>query len=186
VNDKRLRLLVVCDMRTLSAIAGVTVVLLIGCRPADVVYQTAPAAPDLAVYGGGIFFSSGDGLRTYDRVAIVPGRLREDVLIIFPDRERCDVTRLSPSVLDDHDVQYSIMNDDGKGTFWLRVSGAMFASFQSDKATWVSLYDTYPRGVPISLEYKGKTIAVPIERSELEKLIGKPDETLLDTMPPDE
>jgi hypothetical protein len=78
------------------------------------------------------------------------------------------------------------MNDDGKGTFWLRVSGAMGVSFRSDKAAWVSLYDTYPRGVPISLEYKGKTIAVPIERSELEKLIGKPDETLLDTMPPDE
>lgn len=164
----------------------ILLVLCVGCRPPDVAYQTAPAAPDLAVYGGGLFFQSADGLRNYSEVAIIPGRLRESAYIVLPDGELCEVSRLNSSLLTEHNVQHSITRDDGKGNFWLRVSGAMGVSFRSNRPKWIQLYSSFGESSSISLRYNGKTIAVPIDRMELEKLIGKPDETLLDTMPPDE
>src|SRR5262249_45982202 len=100
----------------------VLLALIFCCRPPDVVHRYVPVEPDLYVYNGGIFFQSKDGLKTFGRVALLPGRMKDQVLIVFPDNTTVDAIELSPESFRQRGMESHVKGDDGKGNFTLMSS----------------------------------------------------------------
>jgi hypothetical protein len=157
-----------------------------GCREPDVVHQYVPLAPDIAVYGG-VFFESMDGLHRYDDANIIPRLSTSVVKLRMPDGTPINPTDLSQDVLDQHRTEYRVAGNDGQGNFTLIGDGFQVV-FASNRVTRIALYDlhTLSESNPFAIEIQGQRIVVPIERAELEKLIGEPDEIRLDSYSPAE
>lgn len=157
-----------------------------GCREPDVVHQFVPLAPDIAVYGG-VFFESMDGLHRYDDANIVPRLATSEMKLLMPDGTPIDPADLSQDVLDEHRTEYRVEGNDGQGNFRL-IGDGFQAIFASNRVMRIALYDMHilSETNPFAIEIRGQKIVVPIERVELETLIGKPDEIRLNTYAPAE
>lgn len=156
-----------------------------GCRPPDIVHHTLPVAPDVAIYGGGVYFRSKDGLEKYESVVILPERLTENVQIVFPDGTLIDAKELSADNIQEHGVRFDIDRDNDKGDFKTSAGHAMHVHFRDYQVERIATFPEYDTPGLISIHFRDKHIVVPIKCVELEKLLGKPEEIKHNTFPPD-
>ena len=139
------------------------------------------AAADLALYDG-VYFESHDGMLEYKEIVIVPRLLKSQVAIELPDGGQIDAKDLSLELLKEHGVECDLDGDDGRGNYFLLASG-IGGDFIEGKASRITIFSDNSRPGPIAIQLRGKKIVVPIERSELEALLGPPDEIRLKTFP---
>jgi len=171
--------------RIVSAAMMSILTLLAGCGDPSAGFQPGPAVPNLAIYSGGVFLESTDGLRSYDDILIFPGSLRGEVAIQLPDGASIDAKAFSPGILKEHGVAFEIKRDDGRGGFELVAAGPMQASFRDQRCERIHIYSDYALPENFAVVFKGQRIQVPISRDALELLVGRPDQTKMDTFPLD-
>jgi len=172
------------NLRTLM----IGLALLASCGHPSTVYRPGAPSPDLAIYGDGLFFMSRDGLRSYEGVSLVPGRLKDRILIHFPDGGSVEPGDLTPKVLSAHEIEHEVWGGDGDGFFYISTkSHNLAAKFLSHRPTYVMVYERRPgeQGAYL-IEYRGQKVGFPIARGDVEKLLGAPDEIKLRTEPPEQ
>ena len=152
-----------------------------GCREPDVVHRYVPVAPDIALYDG-VYFESMDGMKTYKEIVIIPKTLNSKVPIVFPDEVEVNSPDLTLELLKLHDVKVQVNGDDGMGNYRLRAIGIGLV-VSSHRPRRIALDSDNSRPGPFAIELRGKKIVVPIKRTELEEILGKPDEIKLKTYP---
>jgi hypothetical protein len=142
--------------------------------------------PDIALYDG-VYFEFGAGGDRVKGITVIPGRVTNGVKIWLPDGEAVSPKDLLPKCLDAHAMKYERDFDDGAGNVFVVAQEPVQIQISKGQVATVSIFSWEPSGSsPLSVEVRGKKIAVPIMRAELEALLGKPDSFCRRTAPEEE
>jgi hypothetical protein len=156
-----------------------------GCSSGQIMNNPPSLNRDIVRYEG-VYFVSADGLKSFERVTVVPRLCTVETVIQPKTGPAIPARDITMDYFKQNGRTTEIFNDEGDGTFLVKVEFGLTVKFENHRPVTVSVDcpNLLEEEKHFALLFKGKEIRMPLRRTALEELLGTPDEVARNSATP--